>query len=57
MKKRKIIGLLMLMLPVLAFAQASGGQVKKPVKKTSVRNNSAQLKKGPPDLQKIYSQQ
>ena len=47
MKKRKIIGLLMLMLPVLAFAQASGGQVKKPVKKTSVRNNSAQLKKRP----------
>lgn len=32
MKKRKIIGLLMLLLPVLAFAQASGGQVKKPVK-------------------------
>ena len=34
MKKKKIIGLLMLLLPVLSFAQASGGQVKKPVKKT-----------------------
>lgn len=34
MGKRQIIGLLMHLLPVLAFAQASGGQVKKPVKKT-----------------------
>jgi len=45
MGKRQIIGLLMLLLPVLAFAQASGGQVTRPTKKTQQTNKRVQSSK------------
>ncbi len=45
MGKRQIIGLLMLLLPVLAFAQASGGQVTRPTKKAQQTNKRVQSPK------------
>ena len=44
MGKRLIIGLLMFFLPIFAFAQGVGGQVRRPVKK-QLESNTASIKK------------
>lgn len=49
MRKRLIFGLLIALLPVMAFAQGAGGQVKRPVNKQQTTNTTPAKKKQTPN--------